>query len=157
MTFSVREIALLFISFQSLMFAVILLSSKGPKKLSNILLASVLFAMGSQMALILIDLDFEKVLPYLCLFGFVYGPLLYLYTKSLIYQNFTLTKTDAIHALPFLIMLFTALIGYGLCARFGSLLYISLIAYTAISIRDIIRYRKVVRSTRSTIFQMKLS
>lgn len=157
MTFSVREIALLFISFQSLMFAVILISNKGPKRLSNILLASVLFALGSQMALLFVDLDFEIVVPYLCLFGFAYGPLLYLYTKSLIYQNFNLTKRDALHALPFFIMLFTALIGYGLCAKFGSILYISLLAYTSVSIRDIIKYREVVRSTRSTIFQMNLS
>lgn len=160
MTLSVREIALLFISFQSLMFAVILFSSKGPKRLSNLLLAIVMIVLGVQMAVLLSErfgVDYDSVLPYLCLFGFAYGPLLYTYTQSVIYKNFKLEKRMVLHVLPFLIMLFSALFGFGLCSSFGSLFYISLIAYSTVAIKDIFKYRAVVKQTQSSIYQINLS
>jgi len=36
-------------------------------------------------------------------FGFLFGPLLYFFTKFLIYKNFRLKKTDSIYIIPFLI------------------------------------------------------
>ncbi len=160
MTLNTHEISFLFISFQSLMFALILLTGKGPKKQSNFLLAALLIVLGTQMAVLLGEGSWfatDKIQPYLCLFGFAYGPLLYLYTQSLIYKKFSLDKKKWTHAIPFFIMLISALIGYALCSRFGSLLYISLIAYSAVAIRDIVRYRVVVKQTQSSIFQMNLS
>jgi AraC-like DNA-binding protein len=159
-TLNIQEITLLFIGFQSLMFAIILLSNRGPKQVSNSLLATFLIVLGAQMFVILSErfaVEYDKVMPYLCLFGFAYGPLLYLYTQSLIYKSFELNKKTLLHVIPALIMLISALLGFGFCSRFGSLLYISLIVYSSISIRNIIQYRKVVKNTQSSIFQMNLS
>ncbi len=142
------------------MFAIILVSSRSPKRVANSFLASLLFVLCFQMVVILMERlvwDFETVSPYLCLFGFAYGPLLYLYTKALIYEDLKISTSTAYHGIPLGVMTISSLIGFSLCPKFGSLLYVSLIAYSAVSIRDIIKYRKVVKQTQSTISEMNLS
>jgi len=160
MVFNINQLSLLFIAFQSLMFSIILFSSHNSKKLSNTLLAIFLLVLSSQMGFLLIErmnFNFESVKPFLCVFGFLYGPLLYAYTQSLIFKDFIFSPRIYLHALPAGFMLLSGLIGYGLCSKLGSLMYVSLIFYSIISIRSIYRYRQIVKQTQSIISEINLS
>ena len=147
------------IVFQSLLFALILLTNRGPKRLSNRILAIFLLFLGGQMGVIL----GEGLTPYpqwvlqsLCVFGFVYGPLLYLYTASLIYRDWSWRAGLWWHFVPAAVMLSGPPAGYPLCPRFGSLLYLSLIAYLVLAICQLFRYRSAVANTRSTSARIDL-
>lgn len=159
MQFNPNEIVQLFVSVQSLLFAVILLTDKNKKRRVNYFLAAFLLMLALQMAFILSERWIENYTPfasYLCLFGFAYGPLLYFYTLHLAFNDFRLKKSHLLHALPFAIILLGGLADLGLC-RFGSLLYVSLIAYVSLSVRHILSYRLLVKNTHSTIDRINLS
>ncbi|GAB5522905.1 MAG: hypothetical protein Roseis2KO_07770 [Roseivirga sp.] len=159
MQFNPNEIVQLFVSVQSLLFAAILLTDKNKKRRVNYFLAAFLLMLSLQMALILserwID-DYAPFTSYLCLFGFAYGPLLYFYTLHLAFKDFKLKRGHLLHALPFFVILSGGLADLGLC-RFGSLLYVSLIAYVSLSVRHILSYRLLVKNTHSTIDRINLS
>lgn len=160
MQFNPNEIVQLFVCVQCLLFSVILLTDRSKNRTANWFLAAFLCTLALQMAVILAEkwvVDYEFFGSFLCLFGFAYGPLLYLYTVHVAYRDFDLRPAHALHAIPFLIVLVSSLVGYGLCYKIGSLLYISLIAYVVLSIRQILTYRAVVRNTRSTIDRINLS
>ena len=159
MTFTPNETVQLFVCIQSFMFAFILLTDRGKKQNANRFLAAFLLMLSSQMAFILLEKwvgDYEPYIGYLCLFGFAYGPLLYGYSLQLIHRDLVLNKQQWLHALPLIIVLISGFLGFPLCYRFGSLLYISLLIYVVLSIRQIIQYRKVVRNTRSAIDRINL-
>lgn len=159
MQFNPNEIVQLFVSVQSLLFAVILLTDKNKKRRVNYFLAAFLLMLALQMALILTEKwveDYSSFTSYLCIFGFAYGPLLYFYTLNLSFHDFRQRKVHLLHAFPFLIMLLSGTLGLELC-RYGSLLYVSLIAYVSLSVRHILSYRKLVKNTHSTIDRINLS
>lgn len=159
MQFNPNEIVQLFVSVQSLLFAVILLTDKNKKRRVNYFLAAFLLMLALQMTFILSEKWIDNYTPfasYLCLFGFAYGPLLFFYTLHLAYNDFKLKKSHLLHALPFCIILLSGFTGLGLC-RFGSLLYVSLIAYVSLSVRHILSYRVQVKHTHSTIDRINLS
>ena len=160
MQFNPNEIVQLFVGIQSLLFALILLTDKGRKRSSNYFLAAFLLMLASQMTVILSEKwvgDYAFISSFLCLFGFAYGPLLYFYTLQLIYRDLKPSPKQWLHAIPFAIIFIAGLLGYGLCFKFGSMLYVSLIIYVGLSIRQIIAYRRVVKNTRSAIDKINLS
>lgn len=157
---TIHQISFLYISVQSFIFAVFLLVSGGPKRQSNFILTGLLLTLSIQMALMLaIQLypNDSVAYPYISVFGFLYGPLLYLYTRSLIYEHSTLYFKDFWHGTPAAIMLFSAIFNVGLHSWLGSLLYLSMIIYTVISIRCIRHYQQIVRQTQSTESEINLS
>ncbi len=159
MQFNPNEIVQLFVSVQSLLFAVILLTDKNKKRRVNYFLAAFLLMLALQMAFILSERWIENYTPftsYLCLFGFAYGPLLYFYTLHLAFNDFKLKRSHLLHVVPFAVILLGGLADLGLC-RFGSLLYVSLIAYVSLSVRHILSYRVQVKNTHSTIDRINLS
>jgi len=160
MTFDPVSVVFLFIGFQSVLFSLFLIASQGQKKLSNWLLAGFLVTLASQMVGLLIEFSFQDsdfILGYMCIFGYTYGPLLYLYTVSLINKNFVWQKLYLIHFVPPFLFLFSAVVGYPLCMRIGSLLYLSLVVYISMAIIEIRKYRKVVAQTQSANQQIDLN
>jgi len=160
MLFNLYEVSLILISFQCFLFATILWSGPGPKPRANFLLATLMTLLGVQMLVILFEnrvYTFEEAQSYLCVFGFGYGPVLYLYTRSLIYRSYRFRKQDALHAIPLTIMLLSATFGVGLCSRFGSFLYVSLIIYSIFSFKEIVSYTKALIQTQSANGTITLS
>src|SRR5690606_1084429 len=119
--FNIHDIALILVVFQSLLLAVLLLTLREGKQISNRLLSMFILSAG---------LEALDTLLYWCvplkqlylrdspqvffLFKFVLlvqGPLLYCYVTSLIYTYFRPPRSDLIHFLPALASpLYTALI-----------------------------------------------
>ena len=164
MTISISSIFLILIIAQSLLFAVVLITYKGTKQVSNRILGLFLGALGFQMTIYLL-LDLEKV-PAIWLSGtgivFAYGPLMYLYARSLIYNPFHFHRLDPLHFLPTVIFIILMLLGIDVRSKFSWLLYVSLGIYMTLAFREINRYEQVLINTQSapqalTLRWLKLS
>lgn len=91
-----------------------------------------------------------------CIFGFNYGPLLYLYTISLIYRDFHFRAYHLLHFLPTFFLSALTLSDYPICGSFGWMIYLSLITYLMLILIQILHYRKVVKQTQSTSLAVDL-
>jgi len=158
-TINISDIIPIIIVFQALLFAVVLLTDNGPKKTSNIYLALFLILLGSQFLAILsdnLDLKSNFLIANICIFGYSYGPFLFLYSKSLIYKSFHFQVIQLLHFIPIALILGFSAFGYSVCRHIGFLLYISLLSYIILAVREIISYRKVIQETQSSIDKTNL-
>lgn len=108
--FNIHDVVLLMTTYQCVLFALLLVTHVGGNKVRNYLLAGFLLAYACISMDILIS--FGEVFRAWALsvspnlfynFGLAYwleGPLLYWYTKSVLYKDFSLTKWDLLHLLP---------------------------------------------------------
>lgn len=154
MTIYIADVIPLVIVLQSLLFALVLLTDNGPKKTTNKYLSLFLLILGLQFSAIVLEgtgFSNSFIDSSLCAYGFAYGPLLYLYTRSLIYQSFPFKKNQLYHSIPFFFFLFAAALGESFCGSLGILLYVSLFIYLIFSIKEIARYRKVIKETQSSM------
>lgn len=109
--FNTHDVVLLMTAYQCILFAVLLLTIKREKPLSNIFLAFFLLQQAAIPLDILISFgaEFRQVAlswsPNLFyVFGFGYwleAPFLLWYTRSLIYKDYRLTKKDLVFLIPF--------------------------------------------------------
>jgi AraC-like DNA-binding protein len=110
-------------------------------------------------------------------FGFLFGPLLYLYTKSLTKKEFTLSKKDFLHIIPFLIYNIIMLLSYHLLGSSEKVyllqnslvlprlvsnvimlsLHIQILIYISLAIRLLINYGKELKKIFSSIERLNLS
>jgi AraC-like DNA-binding protein len=123
--FNIHDVALLLIAGECSMLAILFLVHRGAKSTSHLLLA-IFLILNALIALDTLILWGEEV-RYLAfgispniffLFGFAFflaGPVLYWYTKSLLYKDFMFKPVDALHLLP---TLFTPLYFYFIYHRF---------------------------------------
>ena len=106
--------------FQFLFVSLFLFQNKKGKTLSNKLLATV-FLMISIVVfnLYLIVFRVEIIAPQLFFiddtFMFAYGPLLYIFTQSVLFKNYRLQKKSLVHFIPFLI---------SICSVTGMILFV---------------------------------
>ena len=106
----IYEILCYITSFQLLLFSIFLFTQKNGRITSNKILSLFFLAKGiAIIELILIcngNLIFNNF-PYLFFiagsFDFLFGPTLYLYVKSVIFDKFKLRKIDIIHLIPFIL------------------------------------------------------
>ncbi|MEO0338385.1 MAG: helix-turn-helix domain-containing protein [Bacteroidota bacterium] len=159
MMISITQAILLLICFQGLIFAGILLIDNGPKKWSKSILAAFLLVLSAQMGnLILLDWipinSFSE--RWACIYGFNYGPLLFLYALSLIYRDFRPKRVLLFHFVPSILLIILSVAGLSLCNRMGWLIYLALLLYVAAIIYRLIKYRKVVKATQSSTKSIEL-
>lgn len=159
MSLDLFEVSFLFVGLQALLFAVVLFISSKGQKLSAIFLGLFLLTLAVQSGVLLNARSLgEDNMPfaYLCVFGFLYGPFLWLYAQSLIYKEFEFKLKYTFHFLPALLLLSSAVAGWNLCGTLGSLFYLSLFTYTGLIIKMLLNYRRVVVKTQSTNKDIKL-
>ena len=104
---------------QLLLFAVFLLSAKKDRSADKIILAFFLLANGFYILDFLLFRYTNAIIPYTInlffignSFGFLFGPLLYLYTKAVTSKEFRLLAKDGLHILPFAFIFCMILILY---------------------------------------------
>lgn len=110
-------------------------------------------------------------------FGFLLGPLLFLYTKSFVKDNFHLKLKDVLHLIPFILynLIYAfyfyfesaeikisllnrgSVLPFSLGFRINFLMYLQVIMYTGISILILYNYDKRLKSLYSTIHQLSLN
>jgi len=158
-TINISDIIPIIIVFQTLLFTIVLLTDNGPKKTSNRYLASFLILLGTQFMIIVgenLGLKSNFLASNICVFGFSYGPLLFLYSQSLIYKSFRFQAIQLLHFIPVGFIIVLSAFGYSVCSSFGFLLYLSLLSYIALAIKEMVGYRKVIKETQSSLDRTNL-
>lgn len=129
-----------------------LLALESPKKSSNAILALFLTLLGGQMVYVGADEIWQlptRITQLGCVFGFAYGPVLFLYTRSFLRGQKTWTPRDWIHFIPALLFVLSAYFDLKLAYRFGWLLYISLITYVVFCFRNAGKVQKLLEASNS--------
>ena len=92
-------------------------------------------------------------------FGLIYGPIYYLYTKSLILETVSFTKFK-IHFAPALFVLFFLIIfknqPFNQINFIGLVVTIHYIVYLGISLRTLFKYRNQLKNTKSSFYNISL-
>ena len=109
MLLTVPDIMILLLIFQLLFSSIYLFSKKTDKAVSNNILGlfflTICLAMVDNLCLRTgVWYHFPKGATFSSAFPFLYGPLLFLYTQSLIYKTFKFTKSKLLHLIPFTVL-----------------------------------------------------
>ncbi|HXB31454.1 MAG TPA: helix-turn-helix domain-containing protein [Puia sp.] len=109
MKISSTDILFILIIFQLLFLSLFLLTRKNGKPVSNILLGSFFLAICINLLdVFLLQQGFYSSNPQFAGLGsclpLLFGPLIYFYTKSVVYKNFSPSSKNIYHFLPFLIL-----------------------------------------------------
>lgn len=151
MEFEFVHILQLLLVFQSSIFATFLLTQGRGKRVSNLLLAGFLVVLAVHMSFnLILESSLTWIIPDITnSFGFLYGPLLFLYIKSLAYKEFQLRSIDALHALPWLILLILNRFLEVPVMVSGLTIFVSIVFYLFSSFRLIRYFHRVIRNTQS--------
>ncbi len=111
------DILLVLLAFQLLFASLFLFAKKTTKPISNRLLACfflvLFFAIAdSILRRTIIRDEYPGLVNFSGAFPLLYGPLLYLYTRSLFYNNFQLARKELLHFVPFAILFITSEVSY---------------------------------------------
>ena len=145
--------------FQSLIFALVLYTDNGKKRRANFLLATFFLILGFQFFGLVaptlgVNSSFFELMA--CVYGFAYGPLLYNYTRALIYKNWGFDYTQLLHWVPFGVLVVFTFFKTSVCGYAGFLMYLSLTVYISISIKKMMGYRQVLKQVQSQEGQITL-
>ena len=124
MLYTLLKILLVVISFQLLFIAFILFQNKNGKRLSNSLLALAFLFLGLSIGTIGLSIsgffiDYPILVSIDDSFILAYGPLLYLFTKSVLVKDFKIYKKQLLHFVPFFV--FSLLIIFSLSTSIDTL------------------------------------
>lgn len=182
MNSSIINILASIIVFQLSLLIIFLLSSAQGKKLSNRILAGFfLWLLLNLVDAMLGYYGFYKSYPSVAHLEdgliFLVGPLIYYYTTSMLYRNFTFRKADLIHLLPFVLLttafqiyyhfqpatfqkqIQTAITNQNLPSSFYfsiALVYMHVGAYLVASFLEIKHYDRRIREQFSSLIKMKM-
>ncbi|MDC8004004.1 AraC family transcriptional regulator [Aureisphaera galaxeae] len=130
----------------SLFFGTVLLTPKYNRKSSNIFLSLNLLLVGVQFAINYLLINEYLINPplYMCSFGFLYGPLIFLFVEFSLIKEKVFKPLDALHFLPGAFIYITSILGYGYCDFLHPLLLPTMLIYFLLALRKIIVYRKTI-------------
>lgn len=139
------------IVFQSLMFAVYLLTDGRLEVISNRINLALLSILALHMIFNLLN---QHVLQFALSnvvygFGLFYGPIIYFYIKALIYQNFSWRLMNWFHFCPAFIVSGWATFAHVESYVAAMLIFLSLAAYLFMSLWAYWRFRQVISQTQS--------
>jgi len=165
-------------------YSIFLLTQKTENPLPNRILSVFLFAkalcVGNLLAFLMIN-DVLRTCPHLLFIGssftVLWGPLLYLYTRSITHPKFRLRAVHAVHLIPFFVHLafFTVryhrydaeakrfLLQNGLVVSRAEGITVSaavqglILIYTIVSLVLLFRYRRAIKSSMSAVERFNLS
>jgi AraC-like DNA-binding protein len=142
------------IIWQCVLFSIILLTPKYNKRRENKFLALLLITLGFHFSynILLTNQIFIEILPqYSCSYGFLYGPLLYLYVKYRFRKDLVFKPIYFLHFLPFTLIILFTLLGYGLCNIAMVLVLPMMLIYCLFSFFEIKEYKKIMLQVSTTI------
>ena len=108
MDINLLKILFSILCFQFLFVSLFLAQNKKGKTLSNKLLATVFFMISIvvidlYLIVFRVEINIPQILFIDDTFMFAYGPLLYLFTQSVVFKNYRLQRKSMVHFIPFLI------------------------------------------------------
>lgn len=147
MKISLLNILHALIVWQSLLFAVVLITPKFRSRRSNIYLCALLLTISAHFSynILFTNNIFTAILSaYSCSYGFLYGPLVFMYIRFYLFNGLKFKATDWIHFVPFVLVVVLTFAGYPLCNYLGIPLILVMLAYCALSYRLILSYESGV-------------
>ncbi len=183
MQISVTDLIAIIATLQLFIFSFYLLRIKKGNRINQLLLSAFLFSNAMYLIGYLLFAFSEYILPsgahFFFIgnsFGFVFGPLLFLYTRSLTDNNFRLKKTDLLHLIPFLIynVLYAiyyhfepvsvkiemlqrgAVLPYSLGFQVNLAMNVQILIYMAVTLFLLFSYSKRIKSLYSMIQHLEL-
>lgn len=183
MNFKLLDIVHVITGFQFLLLSFFLIFNKKGNRLSNVIFSLFLFSKGlSIFTHLLFRLNIYVDFPYLLYlqfdYSFLYGPLIFFYTKSIVYRNFSIKKSYFIHFTPFILasIFQVALINrlitdinqefiipdsshvFWRIAIVRSIIhFLQVAAYLFASLRILSHYRKEIKNVFSSLYNVNLS
>ncbi len=154
MKFDLINIVHSLVIWQSLLFAVILVTPKYKERKENRFLAAFLLTLGLHFTYNLLRAQglFLDTLPqYSCTYGFLYGPFLFLYIKFHFREEFKPTRLDYIHFIPFLMVLALTIFGFSVCETMMYFVVPVMLFYCGLSFLELSNYKKIARQIVSYI------
>jgi AraC-like DNA-binding protein len=183
MLLKLPDILIILLIFQLLFTSIYLFSKKGGKAISNKLLGCFFLSICISMAdnLLLrtgVGYSYPDFVTFSSAFPLLYGPLLFLYTESLIYKAFDISKRAILHFLPFGVLFAISTISYEIqpvsvklkmlhemnghhisryfyAAALLMIIHFSVYAFSSLSL--IKRYREAALNRFSTIREINLN
>ena len=160
MKFDPINIVHILIIWQSLLFAIVLLTPKYNKNKSNKFLSLLLFTVGVHFIYNILYSNgyYLSILPaYSCSYGYLYGPLIFLYIKFYLVKGASFKPVYWLHFAPFLIILIATSLGYPICNRAGVWILPVMLAYSLFSFWEITVYKRTILqvSSRNQDSEMK--
>jgi AraC-like DNA-binding protein len=184
MSLDMIEVLAVVTALQLILLSIFITSHKKSRKPSNKILAAFLFFSALPIIEYIlwrfrddINPHFPHVFYIGSLFVFLWGPLIYLYTKSLIISGFTFKRRDLLHFVPFLIFVLYMIFDFHikstgfkreLMAGYGALgirekriiygfLHLQILSYLLLSLRILKSYRNEIKNLHSAIERIKLT
>jgi len=140
------------IIWQSLLFAIVLVTPKYNKIKSNIYLSYLLLTLGIHFIYNLLFSNglFLNILPaYSCSYGFLYGPLVFLYVKFHLLKDTSFKPLFWLHFFPFILILIITSIGYSICNKAAIFVLPVMLIYCLLAFREIFIYTKTIHQVSS--------
>ena len=135
------------IIWQSLLFAIVLVTPKYNKNKSNKFLSLLLLTLGVHFIYNFLysnGLYLNVLPPYSCSYGFLYGPLFFLYIKFYLVKGATFRLWDWLHFSPFFLILILTSFGYIVCRYVAIFIFPVMLTYAVFSFREIAIYTKTI-------------
>ncbi|MEQ9309136.1 MAG: AraC family transcriptional regulator [Balneolaceae bacterium] len=141
------------IIFQCFFCTLFLFNTKRGKSISNGILGGLLLVLGAQFFTIFLEqAGWFQFQDYFLPFKFLYGPIIFIYTKSMIMKDFSFKVKDGIHAIPFLLSLLLVFEFVLLKESIVILIVqISIFVYLIASLKATRLHKKVLKETRSNL------
>ncbi len=183
MRISLTDIIAIIAALQLFIFSFFLISLKKGNRLNQLLLSAFLFANAMYLVGYLLFAFSDYIMPVGAhfffigtSFGFLFGPLLFLYSKSLTSNNFHLKNPDLLHLIPFLVynLLYAiyfhfepvslkiqmlergSVLPYSLGFWIGLLMNIQILIYMWLTLFLVFRYSRRIKSLYSMIHNLEL-
>ena len=140
---------------QSLLFAIVLVTPRYSKNKSNKFLSLLLLTLGVHFIYNFLYSNglYLHILPrYSCCYGFLYGPLFFLYIKFHLEKGATFKPLYWLHFSPFFLILVLTSLGFIVCRYVGILIFPVMLAYSIFSFREIAIYTKTIPHVSSKNF-----
>jgi len=159
--FSLTNVIQIIIIFQGVLLTLYILFSRRKKSMSDFILASIIGTLSVQIiGLFLANRNFEPNFfqGANCIYGFLYGPLLFYYNRSITLADFKFRWIDLAHLLPALTILIVVLATNGtICQPKLSIGYaMHIMTYVFICFLEIRRYKKVIGDNYSRLEWLNL-
>lgn len=155
MKFNPINIIHVLIIWQSLLIAIVLATPKYNKNKSNKFLSLLLLTLGVHFIYNLLytnSLFLHILPPYSCCYGFLYGPLFFLYIKFNLEKDATFRPFYWFHFSPFFSIILLTFLGFYICRYVSILIFPVMLVYAAFSFREISVYTKTISHVYSKNF-----
>ena len=135
------------IIWQSLLFALVLISPKYKNRKSNTYLSLILLTLCLHFLYNILYTNgyyLELLPPYSCSYGFLYGPLAFLYIRFQLLKDARFRAIDWLHFLPFLAILTLTSIGILVCGIMENLVLPVMLVYSLSAYWSILKYQNTL-------------